>query len=116
VHRTDCSNVAIFSGDSERAIRVSWDTGTKKKYVVFIEVAASDRHGLLHEISAVLTDAGANVVEGSIQTEHGRVHNRFKLEIVNRNQLRQILRKIQRIKGIESVSRTRDYDQLADGG
>jgi guanosine-3',5'-bis(diphosphate) 3'-pyrophosphohydrolase len=116
VHRTDCSNVAIFSGDGERVMNVSWDTGTKKKYVAFIEITASDRHGLLHEITTVLSDAGANVVEGGVRTEHGRVDDRFKIEILNRNQLRQILRRIQRIKGIETVSRTRDYDQLADGG
>ncbi len=116
VHRDDCSNVEFFSADSERAIKVKWDAGAKKKYVVFIEITASDRHGLLHEISAVLSDAGADVVEGTIKTDHGRVNNGFKIEIVNRNQLRQIVDKIQRIKGVESVSRTRDYDQIAEGG
>jgi GTP pyrophosphokinase len=116
VHRSDCSNVSYFTSDSDRTIRVSWDSGAKKKYVVFIEITATDRHRLLHEISSVFSDAGANIIEGSIKTEHERVRNRFKIEIVNRNQLRQILRKIQRIKGVESVSRTRDYEQLADGG
>ncbi|MBD3390874.1 MAG: RelA/SpoT family protein [Chitinivibrionales bacterium] len=116
VHRTDCSNAALFAGDEERTIRVNWDTGAKKRYLVFLEIQASDRAGLLHDCTSVLSDAGANVVEGTIHTENERVHNRFKIEIVNRNQLRQIIRKLERIKGVTNVSRTRDYDQLADGG
>jgi GTP pyrophosphokinase len=116
VHRSDCGNVAYFSSDMERAIKVNWDTELKKKYRVFIEITAGDRHGLLHEISEVLADAGADIVDGTISTEHGRVHNRFKLDIVNRNQLKLILSKIHRIKGVESATRTRDCDQGAEGG
>jgi len=116
VHRTDCSNTEFFLHDSERVINVNWDTGVRKKYRVFIEITANDRHGLLHEIAEVLSDAGADIVDGTIKTEHGRVHNRFKLDIVNKNQLKLILGKLQRIKGVESASRTRDYDQIADGG
>ena len=33
----------------------------------------------------------------------------LKIEIFNRNQLKQILRRLQKIKGIENVSRVKDY-------
>jgi hypothetical protein len=57
---------------------------------------------------------GADIIEGSIKTNNGRVRNRFKLEIVNRNQLRLILGKLQRIKGVEKAVRIRSDDQVEE--
>jgi hypothetical protein len=33
----------------------------------------------------------------------------FRIEIYNRNQLKQILRRLQRIKGVENATRVKDY-------
>jgi GTP pyrophosphokinase len=116
VHRSDCANAAFFTSDGQRAISVSWDSGIKKKYAVYLEITAIDRHGLLREMTEIFTDTGAEVIDGTIKTEHGRVHDRFKIEIMNRNQLKLILNKLQRIKGVESATRTRDFDQTAEIG
>ncbi len=107
VHRADCVNAAIFAQDKERVIHVSWDDNQSRKFHAHIEVKAGDRRGLLHEITEVFTDAGANVLEGTIRTEHEHVSNSFRLEVANTNQLKQIVRRIQRIRGVESVSRAR---------
>jgi len=109
VHRENCPNVALFSKDEERKIEVSWDSGDQKKYTVDLEILAADRPGLLHEISLVFSEFGANVLEGSIKTISQNAKSTFKIEISNRNQLKQIFRRIQRIKGIENISRVKDY-------
>ena len=109
VHRADCNNVGIFSTDQERKIEVTWDEGDQKKYNVTLEIVGSDRSGLLNDISQTFTDFGVNVVEGSIKTVSQQAKNVFKIEIRNRNQLKQILRKLQQIKGIENISRVKDY-------
>jgi GTP pyrophosphokinase len=116
VHRADCSNSVYFTGDGQRSVNVSWDAGIKKKYAVYLEITASDRHGLLKELIEVFTDSGADVADGEIKTEHGRVHDRFKIEIMNRNQLKLILNKLQRIKGVESATRSRDFDASDEEG
>ncbi len=109
VHRADCSNVECFYSDEERKIEVGWDEGEQKKYRIVLEVTGSDRPGLLHEISQVFSDFGANVTEGAIKTVSQQARCSFQLEIRNRNQLKQIFRRIQRIKGIETVVRVKDY-------
>jgi len=109
VHRTDCPTAKIFSEDAERAIEVNWDEGEEEKYNVSLEIICSDRSGLLMEISQVFADFGANVIDGSIKVLNQQARSIFQIEIKDRNQLKQILRRIQKIKGIENVSRVKDY-------
>lgn len=109
VHKADCTNVGFFSSDEERKIEVSWDDGDQKKYFVSLEIVAVDRPGLLQEISLVFSDFGANIIEGSIKAVNQQAKSMFKIEIRNINQLKQIFRRVQRIKGIEAISRVKDY-------
>lgn len=109
VHRTDCPNVELFTTDQERKIEVSWDDGLQNKYFVTLEVVGSDRPGLLHEISEVFSVFGANVIEGSLKTFSQQAKAVFKIEIRNRNQLKQIFRRMEKIKGIDNISRVKDY-------
>jgi GTP pyrophosphokinase len=109
VHKADCTNSVLFSTDEDRKIEVSWDDGQQKKYFVALEIIGVDRPGLLNEISLVFAEFGANVIEGSIKTLNQQARSMFKIEIRNINQLKQIFRKIQRIKGIENITRVKDY-------
>jgi GTP pyrophosphokinase len=109
VHRADCKNAKHFTTDLERKIDVAWDEGEKKKYIVSIEVTAADRPGLLHDITRVFTDFGANTTDVSMKSVSQQARGTLKIEIYNRNQLKQILRRLQKIKGIENVSRVKDY-------
>jgi len=112
VHRADCVNAAIFAQDKERVMQVSWDDSQSRKFHACIEVKAGDRRGLLHKITEVFSDTGANVLEGTIRTEHEHVNNSFRIEVANTNQLKQIVRRIQRIPGVESVSRAHGISEV----
>jgi GTP diphosphokinase / guanosine-3',5'-bis(diphosphate) 3'-diphosphatase len=114
VHRADCPNAAYFSKDAERTIEVAWDEGEKKKYVVSLEFTAADRPGLLHEMTRIFTEFGANVADAGIRTADQQARGNFRIEIYNRNQLKQILRRLQKIKGVENVSRVKDYIPYAE--
>jgi hypothetical protein len=45
-----------------------------------------------------------------------QARGRFKIEIYNKNQLKQIIRRLQKIKGIENVSRVKDYISYTEEG
>jgi GTP pyrophosphokinase len=109
IHRADCPNVSLFSDSEERRIEVTWDDKDARRYIVFLELVAHERPGLLHEITGVFMNFGADVIEGTINAAEQRVVNVFKIKIQNKNQLKQIVNRLQKIKGIEKVSRTRDY-------
>ncbi|MDR0305421.1 MAG: bifunctional (p)ppGpp synthetase/guanosine-3',5'-bis(diphosphate) 3'-pyrophosphohydrolase [Chitinispirillales bacterium] len=109
VHRCDCRTSEIFDTDGERKIEVSWDQGEQKKFYVSLELTGTDRPGMLFEISHVLCDSGANVTDAMIKVTNQQARGAFQIEIHDRNQLKQILRRIQKIKGIENVARVKDY-------
>ena len=122
IHRGDCPNVDLFKDNEERRIHVSWDEGDLKQYSVSLQVMAEDRPGLLHEIAEAFTASGANVVEASLKTLQHHANGIFKIEIQNRNQLKQIFRRIQKTKGVERISRTKppiemnDAEEMNDNG
>ena len=74
-----------------------------------IEVIGADRPGLLHDTTRVFADFGANVTDASMKAFGQQARGLFKIEIYNKNQLKQIIRRLQKIKGIENVSRVKDY-------
>jgi GTP pyrophosphokinase len=114
IHRSDCTNVALFQNNEERKIQVSWDDRDAKKYPVPLEITGEDRPGLLHEIAEAFTSSGANVVEVSLKTAHQQAIGIFNIEIKNRNQLRQIFRRVQSIKGVQKIERTKTPIDPAD--
>jgi GTP pyrophosphokinase len=110
VHRKDCQNAELFEKDKERAIMVSWegDKQETQKFVVFLDIIANNRMGLLNEITAVLLECKADIVNGDINTDNQHVRISLQIEISNKSQLNEIQRKIKHIKDIEKVVRTRD--------
>ncbi len=109
VHRSDCPNVKLFADDKERTIEVSWEDGDQKKYIVTLDIIGSDRTGLLQEISHVFAEFKVNIIAGNIRTSGQQAHCSFSIQITHRNQLKPIFRSIQRIKGIENITRVKEY-------
>ena len=76
---------------------------------MILEIKAKDRSGLLNEISLVFSEFGANVSEGVMKTIGQQARSTFTIQIRNLNQLKQIFRRLQKIKGVENISRVKDY-------
>lgn len=112
VHRTNCQHAVLFAMDKDRVMPVSWDKGNTKKYVVVLDIDAQDRPGLLHDITDVFLNFGANVVDGRVATHDNHVHNTFRVDIQNRNQLKQIFGKMQKVRGVEKIQRSKDPGTL----
>ena len=70
IHREDCGNfLGLKQRSPERIIEVDWgesDTGT---YPVDLRLRAFDRNGLLRDISTVLADEHANVIDLASHTD-----------------------------------------------
>jgi guanosine-3',5'-bis(diphosphate) 3'-pyrophosphohydrolase len=114
IHRVDCSNTPLFSEDEERKIQVSWDEGDAKKYTVTLHITGSDRPGLLHEISEVFSSLGVNVVEGRLKAKGQQATSSFTIEIHHKNHLKQVFRRIQKIKGVEKIIRTKELTDFSE--
>jgi GTP pyrophosphokinase len=115
VHRRDCEHAELFAADPERSIEVTWDSRVTNTYIVLLEVQAQDRPGLLHDVSDVFVNFGANVLEAQLNTIEAHADGSFKLQIQNRNQLHQIVSRLEKLQGVDKVRRAQELSSTAAG-
>lgn len=105
IHRKDCPNVADLDGQ-ERFIDVEWATSDKAEYPAEIQIKATDRPGLLTEITQRITDSNLSLLSLNARTnKETLVIINMTLEIKNVEQLRELMKKIRRLKGVIDVYR-----------
>lgn len=106
VHRKDCTNAADLMNEEERLIEVGWIATARAMYNVDIEVRATDRKGLLAEITAQVDDSRINIVTFSsrITKEKVAIVN-LVLEIDDIEQMNRLIKKLQKIQGINDIYR-----------
>ncbi len=106
VHRTTCPNVRGLMGNPERMIDVEWDTSGATEFQVEIVIEASDRMGLLKDVTIAINDAGAHILAASTQTTHeGVARLRFLVAISDAGLLDTLLAAISRVPSVFDARR-----------
>ncbi len=101
VHRADCANVGALEDRSERMIEVAWAPEQGESYFVWIQVEALDRPRLLRDVTAALSDLGANIHSSSSMTGRDRVAVlRYEVEISEVNVLERVFEEIRGVNGV----------------
>ncbi len=117
VHRADCPNAKDLQREPERMIEVEWDTDAATVYQVEIFIEARDRTSLLRDVTAVLAEAGVNVVSANITTDkQGIASMRFLFELGNMEQLRPVLARVRSIDGVFNADRMKPAPAAARRG
>ena len=106
IHREDCKNARALAKNPERFTNVDWQGLSGVSFRVEIMVEALDRNHLLEDLARTLSDSGANIVGGSMQTlPDGVVRDRFTLEVGDVRQLDNILANIRSIHTVYDAYR-----------
>ncbi|MES9846237.1 MAG: ACT domain-containing protein, partial [Candidatus Sedimenticola sp. 6PFRAG5] len=109
VHRKDCKVIKkLDDSDEERLVRVVWaDQPSDSTYPVDIRVFASDRKGLLRDISSILTNEEVDVQGVNTQSDrkNDRATMKFTIEISDMRQLSRILEKVSQLPDVLDVRR-----------
>ncbi len=113
VHRSDCSNFRnMASGSPDRVIEVEWNAPKNADgaaYPVDVAIEASDRQGLLRDISEVFTKEKMNVI--GVQTQSvkdnrgGTAWMTFTVEVAQSGRLKQVLGLVAGVAGVRSARR-----------
>jgi GTP pyrophosphokinase len=104
IHRQDCHNI-VNEDEKERLIPVDWGQGDHF-YPVGIQVEAWDRVGLMRDVTTVVAEEKVNITSVNLADSDGQNVTMFlTLETKGLAQLSQILKKIDGVKGVLSVSR-----------
>ncbi len=113
VHTTSCTNyqAALARNDPEELERwydIQWtDTGNSQLQTSF-EVTATDRVGLVYDISAVLMEARVPIVHSASRVlKNGNALFECSIVISSTEQLKGLFEKIRKIKGVLSVERSK---------
>jgi len=104
VHVATCKRV--LDADPERRIDVDWDDRSKTLYTVGLKVFTDNKPGLLAEMSKCFSSNGLNITEATCRSQDPeRATNTFKFEVANADQIRKVIKHIQKIAGVYSVQR-----------
>jgi len=104
IHNRDCKHVAHC--DPERLVEVSWETDREDSYAAKLKVIGLDKKGLLADISAVLTQKDANILQADIRTtaDHKAVLV-FSVGVSDYEHLQAIMGAINKVKHVLMVER-----------
>ncbi|HRP96032.1 MAG TPA: bifunctional (p)ppGpp synthetase/guanosine-3',5'-bis(diphosphate) 3'-pyrophosphohydrolase [Rhodocyclaceae bacterium] len=110
IHRVDCHDFQHLARQHpERVINADWGEqaydARQGVYPVDIDVQASDRQGLLRDISEVLSREKLNVTGVNTLTKKGTAHMRFTLEVKGIDQLRRAITLIREVPGVRDAQR-----------
>lgn len=107
VHRKDCSNLQnLIDTDKDRVVEVNWGEPKGTSYFAEIQVKADDREGLLADIMSVITDLRLQLsaVNANLAKE-GFAYINVKVKITSIDTLKDLMKKIKRLKGVLDVYR-----------
>ena len=97
VHRSDCEQLAnSLSQHPEREIEVQWGTSQQKSYQATLQVTASDRYGLLRDISTIIANERVHIIGMASHADKFKQTTRmsFTIEIANSEMLNRIQTKL----------------------
>lgn len=106
VHRASCPNCKGLLNHPERMIDVEWDATGATEFQVEIVVEATDRMGLLKDVTIALGDAGGNILSAATQTTStGVARLRFLVAISDASRLGPLLATVNKVPSVYDARR-----------
>lgn len=107
IHREGCPSLkALRLKHPERIIEVDWGNTDDRLYPVNISVTASDRPGLIRDITELFAKNKINVAGLNTQSRQGVANLLFTIEVQDGGQVRKVLSAISDMPEVHSVNRS----------
>ncbi|HYD47681.1 MAG TPA: ACT domain-containing protein, partial [Terriglobales bacterium] len=106
VHSIDCNRV--LESDPQRRVEVSWDDTATAPRAVSIEVMCIDQTGMLAAITKAISSAGVNISRLQARSApDAKAVNSLDIVVGHIDQLNQVIRALNKVRGVMRVSRVR---------
>ncbi|MBQ7678638.1 MAG: bifunctional (p)ppGpp synthetase/guanosine-3',5'-bis(diphosphate) 3'-pyrophosphohydrolase, partial [Butyrivibrio sp.] len=109
IHRRDCINVERMSDeDRSRLIEARWEKATGgEKYVTIIKIFATDRSGLLADISRALTEKNVDILSMNTHTsKQGLATLETSFQVSSREELKAVVDRLRTIESVIDIERS----------
>jgi GTP pyrophosphokinase len=104
VHRNSCLHA--LNMDPERRIELEWSPDASEAYPVRIHVLCHDKIGLLANITAIISEAKANIIDASVKTRADRRADcYFTVTVSGADHLGDVIKMLKKIKQVIEVNR-----------
>ncbi len=111
IHRSDCVNLASLpENDRVRIIEAEWQEReeVKGKFPAEIRIYATNRNGLLADISRVLTENNISIISLNTRTNKQEMVTMVtSFEITSKEELTRVIDKIRAVNSVVDIERTR---------
>jgi GTP diphosphokinase / guanosine-3',5'-bis(diphosphate) 3'-diphosphatase len=109
VHTTDCLSAEKLECDAERRVPVAWDVQHDTTHPVRIAVVTHDRQGLLASVSAAIAACNGNISRATVTTtQEKKAYLDFTVDIRDVQHLREIVQRVEGLRGVLSVERVKN--------
>ena len=106
IHRRDCASLArLVARAPERHIAAGWGEQGARRFAADLALQATDRQGLLRDVTEVLSREKMNVTAMSTQTRHSIASMQFTVEVDDAGHLQRALALLREVRGVMSASR-----------
>ena len=109
IHRTDCYNImALPESDRARLIDAEWESGNEDAaFEAEISIYASDRAGLLSDVSKVFTEQNISIISINTRTnKQGFATMSVSFHVSGRQELDEIVARLRQIRNVIDITRT----------
>ncbi|MDR2016120.1 MAG: bifunctional (p)ppGpp synthetase/guanosine-3',5'-bis(diphosphate) 3'-pyrophosphohydrolase [Burkholderiales bacterium] len=109
VHIRDCATLKQHAVRQGEWIEMAWPDKPQALFVSEVRSWALDRQGLLADQASAIAQAGANILQVTIEKPQGHAPSamQFQIEVRDRQHLADILRGLRRVAGVKKVQRAR---------
>jgi GTP pyrophosphokinase len=105
VHRIDCKNARWLMSETDRDVAVEWDVEKDQEFNARVQLLGEDRRHLLRDITQAIAPLDVNMIELDMKSEGTVALGAMVVQVKNLSHLTRLIRKIQDVKGVISVSR-----------
>jgi GTP pyrophosphokinase len=104
IHRRGCPKA--FDTDPARRVEIGWDSKAKINRNVQLRVTTANRPGILATVGHTFSAQGINISEANCRAgDDGRAVNVFTFVCADLNQLKLVMKALQKVEGVVAVDR-----------
>ncbi len=112
IHKTDCKEIArLLANHGERIITAEWTKFKRQSYLTRLRLTGFDRVGIVNEVTNIISkEHNINMRSVKFDTNEGIFEGDLFLYIHNTEDLNNLISRLDKIKGIDTVSREENLD------
>jgi len=104
IHRRGCAKA--FDTDPERRVEITWDSKARINRSVQLRIVTANAPGILAHVGQTFMAQGINISEANCSaSDDGRAVNLFSFVCEDLQQLKAVMKSLQKVKGVVAVER-----------